>query len=937
VYLFAIIWITIKRILHGWKVVGALLGGLVLAAGVMAAIPIYSAGSLQSSFFKEWMARDTFRPPFTLIVKHTNDRRALDEKPADLARLERFLEREVPRAAGQAARARADFKSIGSCVLLPRESPLDLSFSAPRGELANISGLETLAEIAQGRWYEPRSDGVVEIVVDEATLEQNELLVGQRFNAWYELQPDEQVGGTEETTRAIAIPVEVVGFFRARPGFTMKDWIYPPPFFDRGFVHPDVFRDHLVGALGLRLEANDMEWVFAPEPVKVAGLDGIVARLESMEKQAAKIVPNTRLWLSPIDFFREFSARGSRVTLFLASLSVPVMGMIVYYIVLMAGVAVQHRRKEILVMHGRGAGRLQAVTSFFLEWLILGAVAAAVGPFLGAFIARAMGASSGFLSFVNREGIPASVSATAFRYALGASALAVAAGMGPVFATFRHTIVTLNRRGGRRKIWLWHRLFLDVIFLALALVAYRELNWQSIRLAPEETIAADPLLFFVPVIFLLGAGLLLLRIYPSLLAGLRWIAGRLPGVVWQLALRRLTRSAIQYFPLLLLLILTLSLGIYSAATARTLSKNFEDRIRYEVGADLAVTEEWHAPGSPSTGEVYSEPPFLKRLELPGVRSAARVLKGSVDVTVGGQWTLGSAGTMMAIDPAEFARTAWFRSDFTKAPFIDYLALLSRHHEGVLVSREYFDEEKLAVGGNLEVSYEGQKFEAYVAAVVDYWPTMDPTRNPFFIMNLEFVQENTRLVPYEVWYRLSDHDHVQEMVSALVTIGVYPTQVKDAEAMIAALKREPYRMGFFGILSFGFIISSLITVLGFLVHTYFSIKGRVVQFGALRAMGLSGLQLSLLMIVEQFFTLGAGLGLGTGLGMACSRLFLPFLRVRAAELQPVPPFLLVSDRTDVLYVMAVLVALFLVAVTGLTIILARMKVNRALTLGEESEA
>ncbi len=139
-----------------------------------------------------------------------------------------------------------------------------------------------------------------------------------------------------------------------------------------------------------------------------------------------------------------------------------------------------------------------------------------------------MGASSGFLSFVDREAIPAFASPQAYRFSLAASLLAVAAGMGPVFATFRHTIVTFSRRGARRTRSLWHRLFLDVILLAVAAVAYRELMWQSTRLAPDETVAADPILFFVPVVFLLGAGLLLLRIYPFLLAGLRWISGTVP-------------------------------------------------------------------------------------------------------------------------------------------------------------------------------------------------------------------------------------------------------------------------------------------------------------------------------------------------------------------------------------------------------------------------
>ncbi len=86
-----------------------------------------------------------------------------------------------------------------------------------------------------------------------------------------------------------------------------------------------------------------------------------------------------------MDFFRSYNQKAASVALFLAALATPLMGMILYYIVLMAGVAVQHRSKEILVMHSRGAGRLQAVLSFFLEWLLLGAVAFVVGPFLGVF------------------------------------------------------------------------------------------------------------------------------------------------------------------------------------------------------------------------------------------------------------------------------------------------------------------------------------------------------------------------------------------------------------------------------------------------------------------------------------------------------------------------------------------------------------------------
>jgi len=292
--------------------------------------------------------------------------------------------------------------------------------------------------------------------------------------------------------------------------------------------------------------------------------------------------------------------------------------------------------------------------------------------------------------------------------------------------------------------------------------------------------------------------------------------------------------------------------------------------------------------------------------------------------------------MMAIAPAEFARTAWFRSDLAKAPFADILALLARHREGVLVNSSYFAEAGLSIGDALQLTYHEQPFEGYVAGVVDYWPSLDPTERPFFILNLEHVQDFTRLEPYEVWYRLSDHDHVQEMVEGLAGIGVYPVTVKDAEATIIELTHEPYRMGFFGILSMGFLLSALITVLGYLVYTYFSIRGRVVQFGALRAMGFSGPQLTFLLALEQMFTLGTGLAAGTGLGALCAKLYLPFLRARAAELQQVPPFLLVVERSDTLSALVVLAILFLGAVVGLSFILARMKVHRALKLGEEIE-
>ena len=97
----------------------------------------------------------------------------------------------------------------------------------------------------------------------------------------------------------------------------------------------------------------------------------------------------------------------------------------------------------------------------------------------------------------------------------------------------------------------------------------------------------DPMLFFVPVIFLLGAGLFVLRIFPTSCTschGSRDLSGRILDTDDQTT--RPQRQAI--YSLLLLLIVTVALGIYSAAAARTLSRNFEDRIMYAIGADAVL-------------------------------------------------------------------------------------------------------------------------------------------------------------------------------------------------------------------------------------------------------------------------------------------------------------------------------------------------------------
>ena len=185
-------------------------------------------------------------------------------------------------------------------------------------------------------------------------------------------------------------------------------------------------------------------------------------------------------------------------------------------------------------------------------------------------------------------------------------------------------------------------------------------------------------------------------------------------------------------------------------------------------------------------------------ELPGVVEAARVLTGSVRAHKGSS-SLGNL-QLMAVEPHEFAKVAWYRNDLFPVHFYEYLRLLAEHREGALVSIGFYRYHELEPGDVLTLDFNGQPIEVYVVGVVAYWPTLNPYTRQFVIANLGHIQDNSMLVPYDVWYKLDSRQQVQDIVTKLEAQGIYVTKVHDAEAQIIEMKREPYRMGFFGILS-----------------------------------------------------------------------------------------------------------------------------------------
>ena len=123
------------------------------------------------------------------------------------------------------------------------------------------------------------------------------------------------------------------------------------------------------------------------------------------------------------------------------------------------------------------------------------------------------------------------------------------------------------------------------------------------------------------------------------------------------------------------------------------------------------------------------------------------------------------------------------------------------------------------------------------------------------------------------------------------------------------------------------------MLGFLLYSYISFRQRYIEWGVLRAVGLSAGQMALSLVAEQLALILTGAGVGTGIGVFVSQLFIPFLQVEGGEHPLTPPFIVQVAWTEITYIYAIFGVMFLAAVIALFFALRRMRIFEAIKLGE----
>lgn len=955
--------IVFRKMFNNRWLVMAILIGLVISVALVSSMPIYVEGVLQRLLTgdMEALQNDTGYYPGRFLYKGDLYNMLGKDKRFELYnQLNAYMAKDVPPLLGVPYKAYVQSVEIGFMSMLPDGYKGDPEKQRRVVALGAKADLQQHISIVDGRMPSPEPvGGVYEALVTEAALNKFQTVLGKTFVV---------TNGFDEDMKPIK--VKPVGVFKPKDEHDLYWFENMSSYNETMLIDYDLFKRDFMSKDAFYITTG--QWYYALD-YRQFSLENIHHLLDGYNIISKKLVfPGFSLHVPAISTLESYFQKERELRTLLWAMNLPVILMLCFYVFMTSSFKVNKEKNEIAVLQSRGADRWSITFQYLIEGVLLAAAAVILGPPLGLLLCKILGASNGFLEFVQRKALPLKMIPLAYKYAAVAAAVFVATMLIPVYFAGGVTIVNRKQEMARQiKAPAWQRYFVDIILLAISaygLYTYH-LRQQNLKLTSAEAsqLQIEPLLFIASTLFVLGLGLLLIRIVPLLIRVIYIIGNKLWSPSLYATMLRVGRSSYQYQFLMIFLIMTIATGIFSANAARTINSNAEEKIRYANGADIVIQGKWinNAPSSSGMDpfaqqqqvEVtkkpiqYIEPPFEPYTKLPGIQEATKVFaKDKIAIRFNNEVISGNS-RFMAIVPDEFGRIAWFRpSIMPPYHWFNYLNLLAKEPSSALISRSLSEAYGIKRGDYISVSWEDQNdLQLVVFGIIDYWPTWNPNpptgteidpenphkNDPFLVVgNLSYFQYNSPIQPYQVWLKKKPDATSAQIYNGIKESKLAIENMVDTEQQLIKLKNDPFQLGINGTLTLNFIISMVISLLGFILYWIISLSNRTFEFGVLRAIGISFKELVGMMIWEQLLSSGVAMIAGIIVGQITSTLFVPLFQITYSAVEQVPPFHVVSLAADQIKVYAVMGGMLMMGVVVLAILLARLRINEALKLGEE---
>ena len=257
---------------------------------------------------------------------------------------------------------------------------------------------------------------------------------------------------------------------------------------------------------------------------------------------------------------------------------------------------------------------------------------------------------------------------------------------------------------------------------------------------------------------------------------------------------------------------------------------------------------------------------------------------------------------------------------------------------VVANSAFLNTTGTAAGQTLDVTLDGISRKLAIAGAVDSFPTTDPTK-PLLVLDqptldLLRLQATTTARPVDEWWLQVTPGTAEQVSDTLKAAPFNSTEVVSADARTRSLSTDPVALGIIGALLLGFVATGIFALVALVVSAAVSARQRRTEFALLRALGLSGRQLTGWLWLENASVVVVSLIAGTVIGVVISLIALPFITVTQQATTPVPGVLVQLPWDRIIVLDVVVMAALVIAVGILAAALRRIGVGRIMRLGED---
>jgi hypothetical protein len=479
-----------------------------------------------------------------------------------------------------------------------------------RGTYADIAFLDRLPEhagLVNGGWPQPvPADRPAQVALPERAAAELRVSVGDRVPI-------------HDRRTVQPAPVIVVGVFRPFDADDPYWQLAADPVTAGGYGPLVVHRDEFVARY---LSGSTLQWVLVPDPVTIASTDPLAVGEAIQHLRDAGIPGPDQAWFPIVRTELDQLAARLRTTRVVSrsGLLLPVLLVLViagYVLFLIARLLADQRAGERALLRARGAGRAQLAWIAGAEALLVVAPAALLGaPLAGGLLRlgeRWLGERGPGVAGLGAGHVVGSL--RAWVMAVLAAVVCAVALVLPATRAGRTWVAEQQQRSRPGRWSMSQRAGVDGALVIVALLTWAQLYQYAGPLSRAGgALAVDPLLVAAPVIGVVAATALTLRVLPAATRLGLAVSRRGTSFARLLGMWRADRRP--HAGPVLLLVLAVATATLASCAAASWQRSQRDQAAQLVGADLRAVLAGGSSSELSTGD----------FALPGVRAGTAVTR-----------------------------------------------------------------------------------------------------------------------------------------------------------------------------------------------------------------------------------------------------------------------------------------------------------------------